>query len=248
VDPYLSFAGDYHWLLDDEQLTGRPFVAAYEQVVSSLGPRARVLDAACGIGVEAVELARRGLRVTGTDASRAMIAQARARVVAAGVDVELAACAWSQLASRFGRQFELVICNGNSLVHASGPRRLVTALEGLAAVLGDGGRLVIGSRNFEHLRQSRPGVEVAARSVARYGIRCVRFYSWHIPRMWSAEHVASVHLALMSGDEVDHRRHDVRFVPYTWAELASAVDGAGLRIESSSRASDQPRYTLVLGR
>lgn len=53
-----------------------------------LRPRARILDLPCGFGRHAVELARRGFRVTGVDISPALLAQARRAAAAAGVEVE----------------------------------------------------------------------------------------------------------------------------------------------------------------
>jgi SAM-dependent methyltransferase len=248
VDSYARFAADYHWLLDDEQLTGRPFVAPYEHLLADLRPGSRVLDAACGIGVEALELARRQLDVSATDASHSMVAEARALALAERRQLDLAVCDWSHLAERFAEPFALVVCNGNSLVHANHPGEpaLTGALRDLAAVLRADGRLVIGTRNFEHLRRTGPDVEVSEIALSRDGVHCVRFYSWQLPARWSERHRATVHLALVRGVTVDHRRYDVDFVPYTAIELEAAIAGAGLVIESSTRDDNQPRHTLVL--
>ncbi len=49
---------------------------------------ARILDVACGTGRHAIELARRGYEVIGIDLSEGMLAEARRRAEAAGVEIE----------------------------------------------------------------------------------------------------------------------------------------------------------------
>ncbi|KKM10317.1 hypothetical protein SY88_14540 [Clostridiales bacterium PH28_bin88] len=52
-------------------------------------PGMRLLDLGCGTGNYALELARRGLKVTGIDISAAMLAEARRKAAEAGLDLEL---------------------------------------------------------------------------------------------------------------------------------------------------------------
>jgi ubiquinone/menaquinone biosynthesis C-methylase UbiE len=64
TDYYRGFAVDYDWLYDDGALTDgsvitRPAVA---DLLRRAGPGCAVLDAACGTGVDAAALARRGRR------------------------------------------------------------------------------------------------------------------------------------------------------------------------------------------
>ncbi|MBP7828363.1 MAG: methyltransferase domain-containing protein [Kiritimatiellae bacterium] len=73
-----------------------------------LKPGMSILDLGCGTGRHAVELARLGFRVTGVDLSAGMLAQARAKAAAAGVDAT-----WIQEdATRFsaGESFDAAIC------------------------------------------------------------------------------------------------------------------------------------------
>jgi SAM-dependent methyltransferase len=60
-------------------------------LLNRIGPARslRILDVGCGDGVLATRLAFEGARVTGLDASAEMIAAARRRAKAAGVDIEL---------------------------------------------------------------------------------------------------------------------------------------------------------------
>jgi ubiquinone/menaquinone biosynthesis C-methylase UbiE len=95
----------------------------------SVGERA--LDAACGTGVQARCLARRGLRVCAVDLSARMIDLVRPHVDEAHV----ADIAELDLEARF----DCIVCNG-ALEFVPSPAR---CLEVLARHLRDGGRLVV---------------------------------------------------------------------------------------------------------
>ena len=69
-----------------EPLTQRFSAAAID--VLAPRPRSHVLDSGAGAGGAALELARRGHRVTAIDASMAMVARIRQRASAAGLPVE----------------------------------------------------------------------------------------------------------------------------------------------------------------
>lgn len=73
-----------------------------------LPPGAAILDVGCGTGRHAIELARRGYRVTGLDLSAGMLAQATEAAQAQNVDVE-----WVRAdATRFtfSERFDAAIC------------------------------------------------------------------------------------------------------------------------------------------
>lgn len=75
-------------------------------LVRSLHPRS-VLDAGCGSGRVAVELARHGIEVVGVDVDESMIAEARRRAPAlTWVRADLATLA-------LGRSFDVVVMAGN---------------------------------------------------------------------------------------------------------------------------------------
>lgn len=68
----------------------------------------RVLDIGCGTGRHAIELARRGYRVTGIDLSPAQLARAREKAAAAGVEVELLERDATE--PHFEAEFDAAIC------------------------------------------------------------------------------------------------------------------------------------------
>jgi SAM-dependent methyltransferase len=104
--------------------------------VLAFGPRT-VLDAGCGTGRVAIELARRGIDATGVDVDASMIATARTR----GPDVT-----WFEqdLANlNIGHTFDVVVMAGNVMLFtAEGTQRSVVA--GCARHLATTGVLVCG--------------------------------------------------------------------------------------------------------
>ena len=111
-------------------------------LVSSFGP-ATVLDAGCGTGRVAIELARRGVDVVGTDLDPDMVAAALAKAPAlTWVHTDLAAL-------DLDARFDVVVLAGNVVPYVAAAHR-PAAVAACARHLADGGRLVGGF-------QLRPG-------------------------------------------------------------------------------------------
>jgi SAM-dependent methyltransferase len=110
--------------------------------VEALGVRS-VLDAGCGTGRVAVELARRGIEVVGIDADPGMLAAARAK--APHLEWILADLADLDLSDRGGgrRRFDAAVLAGNVMIFVA-PGTEGAVLERLAAHLRPGGLVVAG--------------------------------------------------------------------------------------------------------
>jgi SAM-dependent methyltransferase len=136
-------------------------------LVESLGVRS-VLDAGCGTGRVAIELARRGLDVVGTDIDPSMLATARARAPELPwVEADLSTL-------HLGRTFDAVVLAGNVLIFvAAGTEPAV--LERCAAHLAPDGLLVCGF-------QLRPGgyaLDALDRDASAAGLQLHdRFATW----------------------------------------------------------------------
>ncbi|HID61840.1 MAG TPA: class I SAM-dependent methyltransferase, partial [Anaerolineae bacterium] len=125
----------------------------------------RVIDVACGTGMHAIELARRGYEVVGVDLSAPMIERARENALTAGVKVHFIVAGFGELAEKLALrssislrtsgvegvsgQFDAVLCLGNSLPHVLSASNLGVALADFAAVLRPGGLLLVQNRNFD---------------------------------------------------------------------------------------------------
>lgn len=133
---YDGLADVYDWLVPETLLTPEGTVAAFNGVVESLAPGARVLDCASGIGQLAVGLALQGFDVVATDASPAMVQRTAQLAAAHGVEMPAITCVWEDLTpERVGGSVDAVFCVGNSLTHAPGQGARRAALAAMASVL-----------------------------------------------------------------------------------------------------------------
>ncbi len=155
VPLYDALSDDYDRFVNWENRLAyeMPFI---ERTLCEVDAR-RVLDAACGTGMHAIELARRGYKVVGADLSAPMIERAKENAAAAGVEAHFVVAGFGELVEKLALsevegvsgQFDAVLCLGNSLPHALGAEDLGDALADFAAVLRPGGLLLIQNRNFD---------------------------------------------------------------------------------------------------
>lgn len=246
MSDYDPIAERYHWLIPDEMLSGEAFVERHEDLLASLPLDAQILDCACGIGIDAIALTRRGFNVCGSDASDGLVAQARRRARQARVEVRFEVCSWEDLPEQFGGgRFDAVLCVGNSISHSPGPQAMVRSFEAMRKVLKEGGTLVVDSRNWEKLWKDRPRVAVAPRVVEREGVRCVPIYFWTFPALWEDPH--SVDVMLLFLDEqggITHKFHRLEYRPFRVEELVARLQEAGLVEIRSAYGEDVDRYEV----
>jgi len=240
-------AADYDWMFDDAELANgrainRPATAGLLQRVSRTS---LVLDAACGTGVDAAALARRGFTVWAADGSEAMAGAAAARFRRERLAIPVLRSAWANLPAVTGERFDVVLCIGNALVHAAGRDAMIGALAGLGQMARPGGHVVIDSRNWEKLHAKRQIVEVADRVVARGGRRCLVLYAWEIPDRLGEEHIAHLAFVFEDGAQVEVHEHRVTFCPFTVSELRERLELAGLREVDTDFDASRDRYAVV---
>jgi len=76
-----------------------------------------ILDVTCGIGTQAIGLARRGFGVTASDLSAGALERARGEAQRRGVEIDLSVCDMRAAHDHHGRQFDVVIACDNSIPH-----------------------------------------------------------------------------------------------------------------------------------
>jgi SAM-dependent methyltransferase len=188
----------------------------------ALEPGSRVLDVACGHGRVALPLARRGIRVTGIDASPRSLALAREAADAEGLDVELVELDMREL--DYGAEFDAAINVFSSFGYFDDEADDRRVLEGIARALRPGGALVLDVIN-------PPGL-----------FRVYRANAWEELEdgtVWLQEHeydqARGRNRAVWTFVRPDGRRtelrHSIRL--YTTAELVAMLADAGLELDAA---------------
>lgn len=223
---YDELADDYHLIYSDWDASIRRQGDALDALIGQ--DRAAVLDCSCGIGTQAIGLALRGHRVTGTDISPRAAARAGREAARRGLSVRTAAADMRSLPFADG-QFDTVVCADNSLPHLLTGQDVHAALAEMRRVLRPGGQLLISTRPYDDLLRDRPAStppQVSRVAEADAEGRTVTFQLWH----WhdDGEHYDLEHFQLLPAD--GEWRVQVRRTTY-WAlgrdRLAGLATEAG---------------------
>lgn len=218
--------------------------------ITGLPTGSNVLDAACGIGVDAAALHRRGHRIVAADASPAMTTATRARLAGAGAhDPEVVTAEWTDLPGRLGiDRFDTVLCVGNSFAHAESDAAAVAALAAFRRLVRPGGQLVLDSLDWERMAELGDHATVEPDLVEREGLRCIRLHSWWAPggpgRPWSLD----AGLVFIDGDQVTRRSHRVELHPFTRRDLRRRLTEAGWTAVAIDGGQGEDRYTATARR
>lgn len=210
-----------------------PFLGSH---LEAAGAR-RVLDVACGSGGHILWLAQRGYQAAGVDASPVMIALAKQKAAALGVDVAFEAADLPRPAragtgaeiapppTAAGAVFDAVLCLGNSLPHLLTQADLVAALTGMARRLRPGGLLLLQNLNYDLRWRAQPrwftaqGGELAGQPVLVW-----RFADYDAPAERVLFHIA---LFRQTGRDWTVEVHSTPQRPLFQRDLRAALEAAG---------------------
>jgi SAM-dependent methyltransferase len=157
--------------------------------VAALGPAA-VLDAGCGTGRVAIELARRGIETVGVDLDPEMLNAARRKAPELSwVEADLGRVALHEAPGRL-RRFDVVVLAGNVMIFLA-PESERAVIANLARHLAPGGALVAGFQ----LQQGRLDLATYDRHAATAGLRLEeRWSTWErTPWIPGGDYAVSLH-------------------------------------------------------
>lgn len=109
-----------------------------------------VLDCSVGTGRMLLPMAKMGFNCTGSDINQNMIKKAKLNFAKENIISNFVISDYKTIRSAINREFDCVMCTGNSLAHSRN-EEIPLVLEEMNAVLRPGGTLYIDSRNWDNI-------------------------------------------------------------------------------------------------
>lgn len=162
---YDDLAPYYHLIHQDWDASierqGRQLAALFERKWPN---KRNVLDVACGIGTQALALARVGYKLTASDLSPAAIDRARLEAERRSLTIGFSVCDMREAHAHHGGGFDIAICADNSLPHLLTDVDLRRAVQQMYDCIRPGGGCVLTVRDYDS--------EPRGRNIVKpYGVR-----------------------------------------------------------------------------
>lgn len=163
---YNEIAQLYHLVYPDwDHAIAKQSQAYYETAAALLGSAPhRVLDVSCGIGTQALGLAKLGCDVVASDLSSGAVERAKSEAAKRGLKISFCTADMAECYATHGGGFDCLISADNSLPHLD-ESRIRAALEQMQQCLKPRGCALIGIRDYQ------PDEERTTGQVFSYGTR-----------------------------------------------------------------------------
>ena len=162
AETYDELAEHYHLMFENWEASIERQTAALSSILQrrcGLTSTSPILDCACGIGTQALGLARVGFRMTGCDVSSGAVERARLEASRRSLDIQFSVANMLDLTCLGDSQFDAVICMDNALPHLESAEQLTQAAKQIRARLRPGGSLMASIRDYDRLIEERPVVQ-----------------------------------------------------------------------------------------
>lgn len=212
---YDQLASNYHLIFEDWEASIRRQATVLGAILQcECGPAAavKVLDCACGIGTQALGLAKLGFQVTACDLSTAAVERIRMEAEKRGLSVRAFVEDMLDLSEVPDGEFDAVISMDNALPHLESEERLLQAAIQMRRKLRPDGLFMASIRDYDSLAREKPTVQGPNFYSDEKGRRIVhqvwdwkddRRYTFHlyitreIPDGWESQHYVSDYRAIM---------------------------------------------------
>jgi glycine/sarcosine N-methyltransferase len=224
---YDDMAAAYHLIFDDWDAAIERQQAVLCRFLPSPAGAGIVLDCACGIGTQALGLARAGYKVEATDLSSPAVERARAEAAARKLDIAFRVDDMRELWTSASGKFGAVIAFDNAIPHLDSDDQVRMALSAMRDRLRPSGKLLASLRDYGPLIAQRPSMMQPA-MFRDEGRRRIVHQVWD----WQDERRYVVHLYItrqVANDEWVTSHFLGHYRAITPQELAALMDQVGFQ-------------------
>lgn len=146
---YEALAPHYHLIFKDWDASMRRQGRQLKQLIRREAPKARLLlDRACGIGTQALPLAKLGFEVRGEDISPKAIRRARREAKARGLTAKFAVADMRRAPKAQRGAYDVVMACDNAIPHLLDDAQIMRAFKAARACLKPGGLYLASVRDY----------------------------------------------------------------------------------------------------
>lgn len=159
---YDQLASNYHLIFEDWEASIRRQAAVLGAILEcECGSPAsvKVLDCACGIGTQALGLAKMGFQVTACDLSPLAVERTRMEAEKRGLSVRTFVAEMRDLTTIPDGDFDAVICMDNALPHLDSEEQILRAATQMRRKLRPGALFMASIRDYDSLAREKPVVQ-----------------------------------------------------------------------------------------
>lgn len=185
---------------------------------------ANLLDCACGIGTQAIGLARLGYNVTASDISDNEIAEAKIRAADANVKIRFAKADFRKLSNAFEENFDIIIAMDNALPHMLSHDDLEKAVKSISGQIEENGIFVGSIRDYDTLLKDKPPYSPPYIHKTDKGQR-VCFQTWD----WKNENYKLTQYIIEDGESLKTNKFECEYRAVSRDEIADLFLGCGCK-------------------
>jgi SAM-dependent methyltransferase len=226
---YEELADFYHLIFDDWDSAIERQARILDNLLASQGVRGplKILDCACGIGTQAIGLARLGHEVVASDLSGAAVRRAEREARERGLTIQFCVSDMTSLKEVEECGFDAVVAMDNALPHLSASQ-LRQAAAAIRSKLKPDGLLMASIRDWDALIVERPTIQKPAFYGAPGSRRIVhQVWDWAASTAEDARYTLHVYITVESeqGWKAHHFVSEYRCL--LRGELSAALSDAG---------------------
>lgn len=223
---YNNLAPQYDKLFLDWQATTKEQAIILDKIFKDSGfdKNSKVLDCACGIGTQAIGLAKVGYNITASDISEEEIIEAKKRALENNVEIDFKYANFCYLSEVFSKQFDIIIAMDNALPHMLSKSELEKAIKSITNQIKEDGIFVASIRDYDELVKDKPPYSPAYIHKNDKGQR-VCFQTWD----WQGENYKLIQYIIEDGDNLEISKFECEYRMVLREEITNLLFNEGCK-------------------